>query len=146
MKPRVFIDANVPMYAAGSEHPLKSPCVKMLAAAAEGQIYAVTDAEVLQEIMHRYASLGRREQGGEVAELFMRVVLDVLPVTREDMVQALALYRQYPEVQTRDVVHNAVMHSHEVRVIATADRHFEQFAGLRRVDPVDFGQYLAESL
>jgi predicted nucleic acid-binding protein len=145
MMPRVFVDANVPMYAAGSEHPLKSPCLRVLEAAARGQIAAVTDAEALQEIMHRYASLDLREQGAEVFELFLRVLLDVLPVTREDMVQALALYRAHPQVQARDVVHAAVMRNHEVTAIVTADRHFDQFVGLRRVDPLDFERFLKES-
>ncbi len=145
MKLRVFIDANVPMYAAGAGHPLKSPCLRVLEVAASGPIVAVSDAEVLQEIMHCYASLDRREQGAEVAELFLHVLQDVLPVTREDMVQALALYREYPQVQARDAVHAAVMRSHGVTAIVTTDRHFDQFVGLRRIDPLDFERFLKES-
>lgn len=141
---RVFIDANVPMYAAGREHPLKAPCLRILEAAATGRVAAVTDAEVLQEILHRYASIGHRDKGAEVAELFLQVVRDVLPVTREDMVQAISLYRRCPEVQARDAVHAAVMQNNGVMMIITADRHFDRLVGLRRVDPVDFEQFLQE--
>jgi predicted nucleic acid-binding protein len=94
MRPRVF-DANVPTYAAGLSIP-SSLAARALGAAARGQIAAVTDAEALQEIMHRYASLERWEQGAEVVELSLRVLLDVLPITREEIVQALALYRARP--------------------------------------------------
>ncbi len=139
---RVFVDANVPMYAAGREHPLKEPCLRVLEAAALGRVAAVTDAEVLREILHRYASIGHRDEGAEVAELFLQVVGEVLPVTREDMVQAIALYRRHPEVQARDAVHAAVMQNNEVLLIVTADRHFDRFVGLRRVDPMDFDQFL----
>jgi len=144
MKPRVFVDANIPMYAAGAEHPLKAPCLRVLEAAARGYVAAVTDAEVLQEIMHRYASLNRQEQGAEVVELFMHVLQDVLPVTREDLVLALTLYREHVQVQARDTVHAAVMRSHGVTVIVTADRHFDQLVGLRRIDPLDFERFVKE--
>jgi len=138
MMRKVFIDANIPMYAAGAEHPFKAPSLRVLEAAARRQIAAVTDAEVFQEIMHRYSSLGHRENGAEVAELFLQVVQDVLPVTRKDIVEALALYRRYPNVQARDTVHAAVMQSNDVTLIVTADRHFDRFVGLQRVDPVNF--------
>jgi hypothetical protein len=134
---RVLIDANVPMYAAGVEHPLKSPSLRVLEAAACGRIVAVTDAEVLQEIMHRYALLNSRDKGADVVELFVQILQDVLPVTREDMAQALVLYREHSNVQTRDAVHAAVMANHGITAIVTADRHFDLFPGLRRIDPMD---------
>lgn len=48
-----FIDANVPMYAVGSSHLLKEPCVAVLESIAQGEVSAVTDVEVFQEIAHR---------------------------------------------------------------------------------------------
>jgi len=142
MRTRVFIDANIPMYAAGAKHPLKYPSLQILEAAATGKIAAVTNTEVIQEIMHRYASLNFREKGLEVAELFLQVTPNVLPVTKKDMIQALALYQAFPQVQARDTVHAAVMQSNGVTIIITADRHFDQFAGLRRVDPISFEKFL----
>ena len=35
MTPAVFIDANVPIYAAGDDHPLKEPCARILPSVAE---------------------------------------------------------------------------------------------------------------
>ncbi|MEA3339074.1 MAG: type II toxin-antitoxin system VapC family toxin [Chloroflexota bacterium] len=142
MRTRVFIDANIPMYAAGAEHSLKYPSLQILEAAATGKIAAVTNTEVIQEIMHRYASLNFREKGLEVAELFLQVTPNVLPVTKKDMIQALALYQAFPQVQARDTVHAAVMQSNGVTIIITADRHFDRFAGLRRVDPTSFEKFL----
>ena len=54
MSPAVFIDANVPIYAAGGDHPYKEPCARILRMAAEEPQPFVTDSEVLQELMHRY--------------------------------------------------------------------------------------------
>ena len=56
-----FLDANVLMYAAGSDHPLQEPCRQALRKAVDEEVSLVTDAEVLQEILHRYFSIGRPE-------------------------------------------------------------------------------------
>ena len=32
MPPVMFTDANVPIYAAGREHPFREPCIRVLAA------------------------------------------------------------------------------------------------------------------
>ena len=55
----VFIDANVPIYAAGGDHPYKEPCAQILRMAAEEPQSFVSDSEVLQELMHRYLASGR---------------------------------------------------------------------------------------
>ena len=59
MSPAVFIDANVPIYAASGDHPYKEPCARILRMAAEQPQPFVTDSEVLQELMHRYLASGR---------------------------------------------------------------------------------------
>lgn len=63
--PRVaFIDANVPIYAAGMEHAYREPCIRVLAAVNDNPAAFVTDAEVFQEIITTIAgpSGGRRDR------------------------------------------------------------------------------------
>jgi predicted nucleic acid-binding protein len=134
-----FIDANVPMYAVGTEHPLKEPCLAVLRAIARGDLVAVSDVEVHQEILHRYAALGDRKRAVEVSGLFLKAVPDVLAVTRADVEQAAALLDALASLPVRDAVHAAVMARHGVRRIITADRHFEGVPGLLRVDPISWG-------
>lgn len=133
-----FIDANVPMYAAGAEHPLKALCVAILEAIARGELTAVTDAEVLQELLHRYTALGQRERAVEVCRLFLQIVPDVLPVTREAVEQALELHLRFPQLQARDSLHAAVMLTHRITRIISADRHFDGMPELTRLDPSAF--------
>ena len=59
MSPPAFIDANVPIYAAGREHENREPCVRDLMMAAEHPQSFVTDVEVLQELLHCYVATGR---------------------------------------------------------------------------------------
>jgi uncharacterized protein len=133
-----FVDANVPMYAVGADHPLKLPCLAVLEEIARGERIAVTDVEVLQEILHRYTALGQRARAVEVAELFMRVVPAALPVTREDFVAALALHMRHVALEARDTLHLAVMERHGIRRIISADRHFDGIAEVVRLDPSEW--------
>ncbi len=52
MPPVTFIDANVPIYAAGREHADRGPCIRVLAGVSDNPAAFVTNAEVFQEIMH----------------------------------------------------------------------------------------------
>ena len=58
-----FIDANVVMYALGGSHPLREPCKRILEKIKARSILVVTNTEVLQEILHRYFSIGRGTLG-----------------------------------------------------------------------------------
>jgi predicted nucleic acid-binding protein len=131
----VFVDANVPMYAVGAAHPLKQPCVDFLEAVARGEVTALTDAEVLQEILHRYSALNKRERAIEVVRLFVSVVPTVLPVTLADIEGALDVHQQYRGLQARDSLHVAVMTNNHVRRILSADQHFDLVDQVQRLDP-----------
>ena len=88
--PRVaFIDANVPIYAAGREHPYREPCIRVLAAVSDNPAAFVTDAEVFQEIMHHYRRTERWDAGQVVVESFAAMMHGrVSPVTIDDVLEA----------------------------------------------------------
>jgi len=139
----VFVDANVPMYAVGAAHPLKQPCVDFLEAVARGEIVALTDAEVLQQILHRYSALSQRERAIEVVRLFVKVVPTVLPITLADVEGALDVHRRYAGLQARDSLHVAVMANNGVRRILSADQHFDVVGEVQRFDPALWGRLKA---
>ncbi len=49
------------MYLVGAPHPLKSAAQRLLENLVSERQRLVTDAEVLQEILHRYVAIDRRE-------------------------------------------------------------------------------------
>lgn len=53
------VDAKIFMYALGAMHANKLPAVDYLRRVANGEVDAATDAEVLQEILHRYRPIRR---------------------------------------------------------------------------------------
>ena len=57
----IFIDSNVPMYVVGRAHPLKGVAERLLQDAVAAEQRLVTSAEVMQEILHRYVAIDRRD-------------------------------------------------------------------------------------
>lgn len=57
----ILVDSNIPMYLVGASHPHKLDAQRLLESALSGGERLVTDAEVLQEICHRYVAIKRRE-------------------------------------------------------------------------------------
>ena len=141
MPPATFIDANVPIYAAGREHPYREPCIRVLAAVNENPDGFVTDAEVFQEIMHHYRRTQRWDAGQVVVESFAAMMRGrVSPVTIDDVLAAGRLADEHQSLSTRDLLHLAVMRRLGVVCVVTADADFGRAPGVIRLDPVDFGE------
>lgn len=137
MSPPTFLDANVPIYAAGRSHRLKEPCAQVLMLVAETPVAFLTDAEVLQELLHRYLALRLWPQGREMFRRFADLMRErVEPVHALDVEQAALLADQYPDLGARDLLHAAVMSRLGLRRIVSADAGFDRLPDVERLDPV----------
>lgn len=134
--PRVFIDTNIPMYAAGTAHPLVEPSRRVIEAVADGSLDAITDAEVFQEILYRYAHVGKRAAGFKIFDAFARIMAGrVLPIEEQDVRLARDLAEQHHRLSPRDSIHLAVMRRRKIEEIVSADADFDTVPGIRRLDP-----------
>jgi predicted nucleic acid-binding protein len=133
----IFIDANIPMYAGGRPHPLKAPCVQILILARDQPQAFCTDAEVLQEILHRYVTAGTWTLQGKVIFEEFAALMDgrIEPVSGSDVVQAATLADQYVGLSARDLLHVAVMVRVGATHVVSADRGFDVVPQLQRLDP-----------
>jgi hypothetical protein len=140
MSPPTFLDANVPIYAVGRPHPLKEPSAQVLMLVAEQSEAFLTDAEVLQELLHRYLALRLWTQGRDVFHHFAELMRErVEPVHAVDVERAALLADQYPDLAARDLLHAAVMSRLGVRSIVSADAGFDRLPEVERLDPTDVG-------
>jgi len=134
---KYFLDSNIFMYAAGREHPLKAPCLVILRRVAREEVEALTNAEVLQEILYRYGAIGELQRGLHLARLAVdQIAGDVLPVTLADMRRAFDLVERYGAgIRSRDAVHAATMLNNGLNQVISADAHFDVIEGITRIDP-----------
>ena len=136
MSPAAFIDANVPIYAAGRDNPNKRPCARVLMMAAEHPRSFVTDVEVLQELLHRYLASGRWALGRAVLQSFAEVMEGrIEPVYVRDIHLAAGMADSHPGISARDLVHAAVMQRLGVSRTVSVDTDFDGLPGVTRLDP-----------
>ena len=131
----IFLDANIFMYAAGKPSPQCLPCQRLLTQAVSSGARYCTNAEVLQEILHRYRSIRAAELGSRVFDAVVGLRLPVLPVTADDVGRARRLLETYPGLSTRDGVHLGVMESHGIEEIISYDLGFDRVDWVRRTEP-----------
>ena len=136
MSQATFLDTNVPIYAAGRAYPLKEPCIQILLLAAEHSETFVTDAEVLQELLHRYLALRLWPQGRKVFRRFNELMQGrVEAVQAADVERAADLADTYSVLEGRDLLHTAVMQRLGIHRIISADKGFDRLPEVERLDP-----------
>ncbi len=129
----ILVDSNIPMYLVGADHPHKIDAQRLLERAISDGVKLVTDAETLQEILHRYTSIDRRDAIQPCFAALLGVVDEVLPVEAADVLAARDLLLQFASFSARDAVHVAIMRRHGIEDILSFDRGFDQIAGVRRL-------------
>ncbi len=126
------------MYAAGRPHPLRESCRTINELALGSPVAFCTDAEVLQELLHRYLAIDRRSEAERIVTSFA-VLLEgrVIDVLADDVVEASRLAFALPSLSARDLLHVAILRRAGVGHIISADRAFDAVPGLQRLDPTE---------
>ena len=121
------------MYLIGAPHPHKTESQVLLERViAEGQ-RLVTDAEVLQEILHRYTAIGKREAIAPALQVTLDIVDEVMPIEKSEVLRAGEMVQNRALISARDAVHIAVMERHGIRSILSFDGDFDRWPGLHRI-------------
>lgn len=128
----ILVDSNIPMYLVGADHPNKTRVSTLLQQLISDGEPLVTDAEVLQEILHRYVAINRRDAIGPATDALLAVVDEIYPVEREDVERARRIVMT-STLSARDAVHVAVMRRRELTRILSFDRGFDAVAGIERI-------------
>ena len=129
----IFVDSNIPMYLVGASHPNKSTTQHLLERAIVSAERLVTDAEVLQEILHRYVAIEKREAIQPAFDALLGVVDEVFPIELVDVERAKTVVHGTDRLSARDAVHVAVMERYRVDSILTFDTAFDGVPGIERL-------------
>jgi predicted nucleic acid-binding protein len=129
----ILVDSNIPMYLVGNPHPHKSDAQRLLERAIAERQRLVTDAEVLQEILHRYVAIDRRNAIQPAFDALLGVVDEVFSVEVRDAGRAKEIILGSRDVSARDAIHLAVMERHGIPRIMSFDRGFDGFPGVERL-------------
>jgi predicted nucleic acid-binding protein len=129
----ILVDSNIPMYLVGAPHPHKSDAQHLLEKLVSDRQRLVTDAEVLQEILHRYVAINRRDAIQPAFDALLGIVDQVMAVDRTIAERAKQIVLGHRRLSARDAVHLAVMEHHGIERILTFDSGFDGFPGITRL-------------
>jgi len=121
------------MYLIGSPHPHKTDAQRLLEKLIADRERLVTDAEVLQEILHRYVAIDRRDAIQPAFDALLGVVDEVLIVDGRAVERARQIVLGYRQLSARDALHLSVMEQNGIRQIASFDSGFDAFPGIARL-------------
>ena len=87
----------------------------------------------MQEILHRYVAIDRRDAIQPAFDAVLGVVDDVISITRQDVERARTIVLGSPRLSARDAIHVAVMEQHGIARILSFDSAFDRVPGITRL-------------
>lgn len=129
----IFVDSNIPMYVIGAPHPRKTDALQLLERLASERQRLVTDAEVLQEILHRYVAINRRDAIQPGFDTLLGITDQVFSLDRAAVERAKEIAQGHSRLSARDTVHLAVMEQHGIERILSFDSAFDGYPGITRI-------------
>ena len=121
------------MYLIGRAHPHKVDTQRLLEQLSSERRRLVTDAEVLQELLHRYSAVGLRDAIQPAFDALLAVVDQVFPVQAASVERAKEIVLARRNLSARDALHLAVMEEQGVKEILTFDAGFDGYPGITRL-------------
>jgi predicted nucleic acid-binding protein len=130
----ILVDTSALAYAVGSEHPLREPCRRLLAAHDRGLV-DVTTIEVIQEFTHVRARRRPRSDAVQLARYFA-AAYSLLTVQTDDLLLGLSLFEGHPALGAFDAVLAVVAINRRAEALVSADRAFGSIPHLPWIDPL----------
>jgi predicted nucleic acid-binding protein len=132
---RLFVDANIFLYALGADSSYRTPCRDVLQAIGQGKLDGVISSEILQEILHVRSRRVSVADAASAVRAAAELVAEVLPVTSHDVLEACSLLEAHAGLGARDALHAAVMRNSQVHLVISVDRDFDAIPDLKRIEP-----------
>jgi len=129
----IFIDSNIPMYLVGEKHPNKTRARELLDDCFDNNERLVTDVEVLQEILHRYDAIQRRDAIQPAFDLLEDMVDEVYAVDADDAESAKEILLASNRLSARDSLHLSIMRRYGVDRVMTFDEGFDLAPDIVRI-------------
>lgn len=121
------------MYLVGRDPVRKATVQRQLERLFSNRERLVTDAEVLQEILHRYTLIKRPDAIQAAFDVLLGFVDEVFAIDHATVERAKQIVLGYPRLSARDAIHAAVMQREGIGRILTFDAEFDGLPGIIRI-------------
>lgn len=129
-----YLDANVFILSAISSNKKGCNARKIIESTTKGAIQCATSTLTFDEVVW---GITKQRKDRDHAITFSKYALDlpnlqVLPVSRNDLLRALMLMGKYPNLRPRDAIHVSVCLNNGIHTIVTDDSDFDDISELQR--------------
>lgn len=121
------------MYLVGAQHPNRDAAAARIERLISAGTKFVTDAEVLQEILHRYYSIRRPDAIQPAFEVLEGLAEEVFDLTLADVEEAKRLLLAVSGLSARDAAHISTMKRNGVSKVFSFDSGFDLVPGIERI-------------
>lgn len=129
----IVLDTTVLLYAVGTEHELREPCRRLLAAPQSAGL--TTTAGVIQEFVHVRSRRRPRSDALALGRAYLTLLTPLVEVPDPAVEDALGLLDEHTALGAFDAVLAAAARRAGCRAIVTADRAFAKIGELPVVFP-----------
>lgn len=131
----ILLDTSVLVYAIGSDHPLREPSRRLLAAVRDGKLAATTTVDVIQELVHVFSRRRSRALAVEHARRYAVALAPLLAAGQSELEHGLRLYERHEALGAFDAVLAATALANNVDALISAEQSFAGVPRLRHVAP-----------
>jgi predicted nucleic acid-binding protein len=135
----IVLDATVLVYAKGTEHPLRDPSRRLIAAVANRELQATTTVEAIQEFVHVRARRRGRLDAVALGNDYSDLLSPLLTVTGDHLRHGLSIYEHSEQLGAFDAVLAATALSAGAQALVSADSAFAAIPSLLHVIPDEPG-------
>jgi uncharacterized protein len=121
------------MYLVGAQHPLKTDAQRLVERLISDRERLVTDAEVLQEILHRYVAIRRQDFIQRAFDSLLGIIDEVFAIDLAAAERGKEIVLGNPRLSARDALHLAVMELQGIDRILSFDSGFDGYPGVVRL-------------
>jgi len=121
------------MYLVGSPHPHKTDAQRLVERLVSDRERLVSDAEALQEILHRYVAIRRPDFIQPAFDALLGIIDQIFAIDRAATERAKEIVLGHSRLSARHALHLAIMEQHKVEHILSFDSGFDGYPGITRL-------------
>jgi predicted nucleic acid-binding protein len=133
----VCVDSNVFLYAKMTDRVFGRPCATVLKSVASGETKAAISTLVPLEVANAMRRYGLASGAADEIRAIFSLSLEVYPLEGADTRKAADVLEQ-SGVRPYDCAHAVAMRRSGLKEIVSADKDFDKFVWLKRIDPRSF--------
>lgn len=131
---RAYVDSNVFFYAKIGDRVYGKSCSEVVRRISSGRIEGAISSLIPLEVSNAMRKFGLGREASAEVEAMLSLGMEVFPLEASDLEEVVRVTAEY-NVGPYDCAHAVLMKRYGIKEVISADRAFDKFDWIHRVDP-----------